>query len=374
MRNGDRSAFEVVSAALAHIAQVDPDVRALVHVDSAHALDRAHKLDLRRSRGGRPGPLAGVPFVVKDNMDVRGQTTANGSHAHDGVVAIRNARVVTRVLDAGGILLGRANMDELAMGASTRSSAFGPTRNPLDLTRSPGGSSGGSAAAVAAGYVPLSLGTDTGGSIREPAAQCGIVGMAPSPGLVPTTGIVPFAPGLDRVGPLAADVTGAAALLEVLSGRTMRASTAQVRVGLVQELMGAPNQDGVLAALRRAADVLAALGIATVPVSVPDARRGLSAYMTITSAAVAPLLERYVRTGQAGTGGHPTVGARPRDHARRTHSAMRTTSGSGCARRPARRSSSAMCCSRRRCRPQRRRWRVSASTTRWPRRTPTAGP
>ncbi len=156
--------------------------------------------------------------MVKDNIDVHGQVTACGSRAHEGVVALADAPVVRRLRRAGAILVGRANMDELAMGASTQTSANGPTRNPVDVRRSPGGSSGGCAAAVAAGMVPLAVGTDTGGSIREPASQCGVVGMAPSPGLVPIDGVVPFAPGLDRVGPLARTVEDAAAMLAVMAG------------------------------------------------------------------------------------------------------------------------------------------------------------
>ena len=196
-------------------------LNALVRVDAAEALRAAGRLD-EAVRHGRPvGPLAGVPFVVKDNIDVHGQETASGSRAHHGVVAMADAPVVRHLREAGAILLGRANMDELAMGASTQTSSHGPTRNPVDRRRSPGGSSGGSAAAVAAGFVPLAVGTDTGGSIREPASQCGVVGMAPSDGLVSLDGVIPFAPGLDRVGPLARSAADTAAMLAVMSGRPL---------------------------------------------------------------------------------------------------------------------------------------------------------
>ena len=169
------------------IAAAEPGaVNALVHVDAERRTRPRRPVSTSDLRRGQPvGPLAGVPFVVKDNIDVHGQVTACGSRAHQGVVATADAPVVRRLRRAGAILLGRANMDELAMGASTQTSANGPTRNPVDVRRSPGGSSGGCAAAVAAGMVPLAVGTDTGGSIREPASQCGVVGMAPSPGLVP---------------------------------------------------------------------------------------------------------------------------------------------------------------------------------------------
>jgi aspartyl-tRNA(Asn)/glutamyl-tRNA(Gln) amidotransferase subunit A len=298
---GELSAEEVVAAHLHHIAQVDPTLHAMVGLDGDRALAEARQIDERRRRGQPLGPLAGVPFVVKDNIDVGRQTTSCGSRAHTGVVALRNAAVVDRLLDAGAVLLGRTNMDELAMGASTQTSAFGATRNPWDARRSPGGSSGGSAAAVAAGFAPLSVGSDTGGSIREPASQCGVVGMAPSPGLVPVAGLVPFAPELDRVGPLARSVADAARALSVLAGRTLDSpDVRRLRVGVVEELCGPVNQRGVLARLAAARDLLGQIGVEVVVVSVPDARRALAAYMKITSAACVPLIEPYVRTGQAG--------------------------------------------------------------------------
>lgn len=208
VRSGEVTAEEVVVAHLDRIAELDPQIGALVQVDRAGAVRAARDLGSRLAAGEALGALAGVPYVIKDNFDVRGQTTACGSTAHRGVVALRDSVVVDRLRRADAVLLGRANMDELALGASTQTSAFGPTRNPRDLRRSPGGSSGGSAAAVAAGMASLSVGSDTGGSIREPAAQCGVIGMAPSPGLVADGGLVPFAPSLDRVGPLSRTVAG----------------------------------------------------------------------------------------------------------------------------------------------------------------------
>ena len=250
-------------------------------------------------------PLAGVPVVVKDNIDVLGQVTTSGSKAH-GDVARVDAQVTRRLRKAGAVLLGRANMDELAMGASTQTSAYGRTHNPHDVRRSAGGSSGGSAAAVAAHEVPLSVGTDTGGSVREPASQCGVVGMAPSPGLVPMRGVVPFAPGLDRVGPLARTVEDVALLLGVVGGRPRLASAAAdldvrgLRVGVLDELRSARNQVGVLGRLDAVLDALRDLGAVVVPVSAPAAGRALATYMTVTSAASVPVLAPYVRTGLAG--------------------------------------------------------------------------
>lgn len=306
IRQGEVSAEEVLAAHLLRIAEIDPTIHALVSTDADTALERAAQLDLDRRLGRPLGPLAGVPFVVKDNIDVRRQTTASGSRAHAGSVAMRDAPVVSRLLDAGAVLIGRANMDELAMGASTQTSAFGATRNPWHLHRSPGGSSGGSAAALAAGLAALSVGTDTGGSIREPAAQCGVVGMAPSPGRVPVEGTVPFAADLDRVGPLGRTVADTAALLAVLAGEpelaavALHPGTRHLRVGVVAELRGSRNHDGVLARLDAAEALLAELDVEVVPVSIPDGLAALAAYMTITSAACVEPLDPYVRTGHAG--------------------------------------------------------------------------
>ncbi|MBE7187978.1 amidase [Jatrophihabitans endophyticus] len=302
--SGEVSAEEVAVAHLRRIAELEPELHALVGVDGERAIDQARAVDERRRRGEPLGALAGVPFVVKDNIDVSGQTTACGSRAHDGVLALRDAPVVARLFAADAVLLGRANMDELAMGASTQTSAFGATRNPWDSRRSPGGSSGGSAAAVAAGLAAVSVGTDTGGSIREPASQCGVVGMAPSPGLVPVDGVVPFAPDLDRAGPLARTVADVELLLDVLTAAGPRRGGAAPpvprRVGLIEQFAGARNASGVLVRLDAARACLESAGVEVVTVSVADAPAALTAYMQITSAACVPLMEPYVRTGQAG--------------------------------------------------------------------------
>lgn len=306
VRAGVVTAEEVVVEHLDRIAEVDGQIGALVKVDRAGAVRAARDLSARLAAGEALGPLAGVPYVVKDNIDVRGQTTASGSHAHRGVVALRDSVVVDRLRRADAVLLGRANMDELAMGASTQTSAFGPTRNPRDLRRSPGGSSGGSAAAVAAGEATLSLGSDTGGSIREPASQCGVVGIAPSPGLVPMRGVVPFAPSLDRVGPLSRTVAGAALLLSVMADVPALAALPEgrdlhgLRVGLVEELVGPRNRPEVLARVAVVVDGLRRLGAEVVPVSIPLGQRALSVYMSVTSAASVSSLARYVETGLAG--------------------------------------------------------------------------
>ena len=306
VRSGAVTAEEVLLDHLDRIAEVDDEIGALVQVDRAGALRTVRELGLRKEAGKQLGPLAGVPFVIKDNIDVMGQTTASGSHAHQGVFALRDSVVVDRLRRADAVLVGRANMDELAMGASTQTSALGPTRNPWDLRRSPGGSSGGSAAAVAAGQATLSIGTDTGGSIREPASQCGVFGLAPTPGLVPMTGVVPFAPALDRVGPLSRTVAGTALLLSVMADVPALATLPEsrdlsgLRIGLVDELIGARNRPEVLARLFVVVEQLRFLGAEVVPVSIPLGQRALSVYMSLTSAASVSSLAPYVETGLAG--------------------------------------------------------------------------
>jgi aspartyl-tRNA(Asn)/glutamyl-tRNA(Gln) amidotransferase subunit A len=305
---GEVSAVEVALAHLDRVEEVEPRTRALVRVDRSDVLAQARSVDARRSTarsGAAPGLLAGVPVVVKDNVDVRSQATSSGSKAY-GAPARVDAEVTRRLRRAGAVVLGRANMDELALGASTQTSAFGRSHNPHDVRRSAGGSSGGSAAAVAAHESPLAVGTDTGGSVREPASQCGVVGMAPTPGVVPLRGVVPFAPGLDRVGPLARDVPDSALLLAVLGDRAGLAhatddlDVAGLRIGVLTELRTSRNQLGVLGRLDAVVETLRDLGAEVVPVSAPAAGRALATYMTVTSAAAAQTLAPYVRTGLAG--------------------------------------------------------------------------
>ena len=308
VRTGQLSAVEVATAHLDRIGEAEPWTRALLHVDRDDVLDQARRVDERLATGRPAGVLAGVPVVVKDNIDVRGQITASGSRAHSSPARV-DADVTRRLRRAGALLVGRGNMDELAMGASTQTSAFGRSHNPHDVRRSPGGSSGGCAAAVAAHEAPLSVGTDTGGSIREPASQCGVVGMAPTPGLVPMRGVVPFAPGLDRVGPLARTVPDTALLLAVIGNRPRLAQSTEdldlrglrgLRVGVVEELRGPRNRAGVLARLELVATTLRELGAEVRPVSAPAAGRALTTYMTLTSAAAVPVLTPFVRSGLVG--------------------------------------------------------------------------
>lgn len=296
-----RDAASVVSEALAAIAVHEPRVHALLHVAGADATARAERIDreLRADREhGRPSarPLAGVPVVIKDNIAVRGMPLTCGSAVWDPTPPRRDATLARRLRRAGAIVVGKANLDEFGMGATTETSAFGASRNPLDERRTPGGSSGGSAAAVAAGEVPSAVGTDTGGSIREPAAQCGIVGVKPSHGSIPLNGVVPFAPSLDQAGPLAGTVVDAAMLHQAMAGaRNGRGLVAAAlegavqvdlrghRVGVVTEMAGSTNAPGVLSRFNRCLEQMAGLGAELVEISLPTVSGALEAYYLISS-------------------------------------------------------------------------------------------
>lgn len=278
----------------------EEEIHAFVHLDRA-ALAAGPEAD---------GPLAGRLVAVKDNIAVRGAPWACGSPVRSRLPpAEEDAEVVRRVRTAGGVVAGTTNTDELAMGASTETSASGPTRNPHDPRRTAGGSSGGSAAAVAA-YGVLALGTDTGGSIREPAALCGVVGVAPSHGTVPTSGVLDFAPSFDRVGPLAPTVAEAALLHEVVAGRTGLVDAARSgarerlegrTLGVVVPMSGHRNSPEVLACFEAARRALVGLGASVVPVSVPRFGDLLDVYLTVTCVEALPVLEEHAALGPLGS-------------------------------------------------------------------------
>ena len=327
VRAGERSARSVVEEHLAVIDSNEGEIHAFNLVLADEALTRADDLDRRIADGEDPGPLAGVPVALKDNLCTRGIDTTCGSRILEGWRPPYDATVVERLAGAGAVAIGKTNLDEFAMGSSTENSAFGPTRNPLDTSRVPGGSSGGSAAAVAAGFAPLALGSDTGGSIRQPAALCGTVGVKPTYGRVSRYGLVAFGSSLDQIGPFANSVEDAALLLEVIGGHDPRDSTSipeaspdllgglgqgveGLRIGLISELMGGPDQaasvegiaDDVRARVEQAAEVLAAAGATVEHASVPSTIYGLSAYYLIAPAEASSNLARFdgVRFGLRG--------------------------------------------------------------------------
>jgi aspartyl-tRNA(Asn)/glutamyl-tRNA(Gln) amidotransferase subunit A len=311
VRAGERSAVDVLDEHLARVSEREGDIHAfnLVLADEARAAAAA--IDQAVAAGRDPGPLAGVPIALKDNLCTRGIPTTCSSRILEGWRPPYDATVVERVAAAGAVSVGKTNLDEFAMGSSTENSAFGATRNPHDLDRVPGGSSGGSAAAVAAQFAPLSLGSDTGGSIRQPAALCGVVGVKPTYGLVSRYGLIAFASSLDQIGPFATNVADAALLLEVIAGHDPMDSTSLdepspsllevldqgvdgLRIGVLSELLGA---EGIAPDVRRrteaAAEALAAAGAKVEEASVPAAIYGLSAYYLIAPAEASSNLARY---------------------------------------------------------------------------------
>ena len=313
---GGASAREAVEAAVAAVAARNEELNVFLHVDAATALAEADAIDARVAAGEDPGILAGVPVAIKDNICQTGVPTTCSSKILEGWRPPYNATVIERLRAAGAIPFGKTNLDEFAMGSSTENSAYGPTRNPLDPSRVPGGSSGGSAAAVAANMTPLSLGSDTGGSIRQPAALCGLVGVKPTYGLVSRYGLIAFASSLDQIGPFAHSVTDAALLLEAISGHDPLDSTslpepapslvahlndgvAGKRVAWVRELVDGADES-VVASVEKARDVLRDAGATIVELSIPELRLGLSAYYLIAPAEASSNLARYdgVRFGQ----------------------------------------------------------------------------
>ncbi len=310
VRSGQRSARDVVDAHLATIDADEHEVHAFNVVLADRARAAADEIDRRVAAADDPGPLAGVPVALKDNLCTRGVPTTCSSKILEGWEPPYDATVVSRLAAAGAVVVGKTNLDEFAMGSSTENSAFGPTRNPRDLSRVPGGSSGGSTAAVAAGFSAVALGSDTGGSIRQPAALCGVVGVKPTYGLVSRYGLVAFASSLDQIGPLTHTVADAALMLEVIAGHDPMDSTSipeaapslsdrladgvdGLRVGLVGELMGEGIAPDVAARVRQAAEVLEAAGARVGDATVPAVTYGLSAYYLIAPAEASSNLSRY---------------------------------------------------------------------------------
>ncbi|MGH9116340.1 MAG: Asp-tRNA(Asn)/Glu-tRNA(Gln) amidotransferase subunit GatA [Acidimicrobiales bacterium] len=325
VRSGAGSARAQVEACLRVIDEREPSLHAFNLVLADDALASADAVDRMVAAGDDPGPLAGVPMALKDNVCTRGIPTTCSSLILDGWRPPYDATVVERLAAAGAVVVGKTNLDEFAMGSSTENSAFGPTANPHDQTKVAGGSSGGSSAAVAAGLAVAGLGSDTGGSIRQPAALCGVVGLKPTYGRVSRFGLVAFASSLDQIGPLTTTVADAALLLEVIGGHDPRDTTSipepmaplvagldrgvdGLRIGIVGELMGEGIAPDVAARVHDAAEALEAAGAKIEEASVPAAVYGVSAYYLIAPAEASSNLARYdgVRYGLRVAG--PTTG------------------------------------------------------------------
>ncbi|MEV4415301.1 Asp-tRNA(Asn)/Glu-tRNA(Gln) amidotransferase subunit GatA [Catellatospora sp. NPDC049609] len=324
---GEVSAEEVTRAHLDRIAEVDGRVHAFLHVDSEGAVEAARAVDARRAAGEKLGPLAGVPIAIKDVIATKGVPSTAASKILEGWRPPYDATVMTRIREAGMVMLGKTNMDEFAMGSSTEYSAYGPTYNPWDLTRIPGGSGGGSAASLAAYEAPLAIGTDTGGSIRQPGAVTGTVGAKPTYGGTSRYGLIAFSSSLDTPGPCARTVLDAALLHEVIAGHDPRDSTSipmpvpdvvaaarqgatgdltGVRVGLVKEFSGEGAEPGVMAVFRDTVEALTKLGAEVVEVSCPHFQYALPAYYLIAPSECSSNLARFdgvrfgLRTGDDG--------------------------------------------------------------------------
>jgi aspartyl-tRNA(Asn)/glutamyl-tRNA(Gln) amidotransferase subunit A len=307
----ETSAVEATRAALDSINATEPRLRAYLTLTAERALARAKEIDDKVAHGENPGLLAGVPIAVKDLFCTRGVRTTAGSKILNNFVPPYSATVVSRLEAAGAVIVGKTNMDEFAMGSSCENSAFYPTRNPWDGESVPGGSSGGSAATVGARNVPIGLGTDTGGSIREPASFCGVVGVKPTYGRVSRYGIVAFASSLDQAGPMTVDVRDSADTLEAIAGHDTLDSTSVdvpvphyadalrndlkgVRVGIVTEFEESIASDAAMSSLyKKAYQDLQALGATLVPVSLPHAKYGLATYYLIAPAEASSNLARY---------------------------------------------------------------------------------
>ncbi len=310
LQQGTITARTVTEAYLDKIEALDADIGAFLTVNRDEALRQADAADARRAAGAPIGPLHGIPVAVKDNICIENGRTTCASRMLENFVSPYSATAWNRLRDAGCILLGKTNMDEFAMGSTTENSAFHPTRNPRDFSRVPGGSSGGSAAAVAAGMAPVALGSDTGGSIRQPAAFCGVVGMKPTYGAVSRHGLVAFASSLEQIGPMARTVADNALLLDALVGHDPKDSTslnrfyapmaAQIgqsvkglRIGIPAEMFLDGLAEDVRAAVMAAAHALEQQGAALVDVQLPSLAHVLPAYYIISSAEASSNLARF---------------------------------------------------------------------------------
>ena len=310
MQDGTVSAVDVTQAYLNEISAHGETIGAFLSVDSEGSLTQAAEVDRKRSSGESLGKLAGLPVAVKDNICTKGLATTCASRMLENFVPPYDAHVMTQLQNADAVIIGKANLDEFAMGSSTENSALQVTRNPWNIDHAPGGSSGGSAAAVGARLASMGIGSDTGGSIRQPASFCGVVGMKPTYGRVSRYGLVAFASSLDQIGPFATDVTGTARLLESIAGYDVRDSTSvdrpvpgysatveqpleNLRVGVVSEFFGEGIDSDVDASIRAAIDVYRSLGAEVSEVSLPHTRYAVATYYLIACSEASSNLARY---------------------------------------------------------------------------------
>lgn len=306
----ETSSQEITRAVLDRIANVDDKVNAYITVTADKALEAARAIDERMAQGEQLSPLAGIPVAIKDNMCTKGTLTSCASKILHNFIPPYDATVVERLADAGAIMIGKVNMDEFAMGSSTENSAFFPTHNPWDISKVPGGSSGGSAASVAADEAVFALGSDTGGSIRQPASFCGVVGMKPTYGRVSRYGLVAFASSLDQIGPLTKDVTDAALVLQTISGKDLMDSTSVdmpvpdfsaalksdvrgLKIGVPKEFFAKGMQPEVSDAVWKALDLLKSLGAEYREISMPIMEYSLPTYYILAPSEASSNLARY---------------------------------------------------------------------------------
>jgi len=311
LAKGEASSVELTQAHLAQIAAVDSKVKAFLHVDNDGALEQARAVDAKRAKGEKLAPLAGVPLALKDVLAQKGVPTTAGSKILQGWKPPYDSTVVAKLKQAGVVILGKTNMDEFAMGSSTENSGYGPTFNPWDLSRTPGGSSGGSAAAVSAFEAPLAIGSDTGGSIRQPAALTGIVGVRPTYGAVSRYGLIAYSSSLDQAGPFGRTVLDTAMLHETIAGHDAHDATsinAQVpavvaaaksgdvkgmKIGVIKQLQGEGYQKGVQTRFTESLEALASLGAEIVEVDCPSFEYALAAYYLIAPSEASSNLARF---------------------------------------------------------------------------------
>lgn len=324
LEEGSTSSRKLVDAALTRAETLGADLNIFIGTRAAAARDEADAADERRAKGEIRSPIDGIPIAIKDNMVQSGESTTCASRILEGFVSPYTSTAVTRLQDAGAVVIGRTNLDEFAMGSSTEHSAFGASRNPWDPSRTTGGSSGGSAGAVAAGIVPAALGSDTGGSIRQPSSFCGVTGIKPTYGRVSRWGLVAFASSLDQIGVIARSAADCATVLAQIAGHDPRDSTSlpegvpdyeaafagdlsDLVIGLPRECFVAEGVDpAVLRSVREAVTVLERAGAKTREISLPHTRYGIATYYLISDAEASSNLARFdgVRYGHRAAGAH----------------------------------------------------------------------